>query len=96
MDQKIQLKHPAGKRAVSMDKDKYDKLKKYLLLHLKNNGASSHTELLQSITNSFKKDKVKFDGSIEWHMEWVKLDLEARKAIKRISDKSPIKFALTK
>lgn len=96
MEQKIQLKHPAGKKAVSMDKVKYDMLKTYLLTYLKSNGDSTHTELLNSITNGFKKDKVKFAGSIEWHMEWVKLDLEARKIVKRIGDKSPIKFTLTK
>jgi len=37
MEQKIQLKHPAGKKAVSMDKGKYDVLKKALLGHLGNN-----------------------------------------------------------
>ncbi len=96
MEQKIQLKHPAGKKAVSMDKEKYDALKKALLNRLKAKGESTHTEILQTITEDFKKNKTKFDGSIEWHMEWVKLDLEARKEIKRIGDKSPIKFAVVK
>ena len=88
----IQLKHPAGKKAVSMDKNKYDTLKKSLLNHLKLNGESTHGDLLQGITQDFKKNKIKFEGSVEWHMEWVKLDMEARKEIKRINDKSPIKF----
>ena len=96
MEQKIQLKHPAGKKAVSMDKVKYDTLKSYILTNLKEQGETTHTELLQSVTKDFKKDKVKFSGSVEWHMEWVKLDLEARKVIKRIADKSPIKFSLNK
>lgn len=96
METKIQLKHPAGKKAVSMDKEKYDTLKKVLLNRLKTKGESTHTEILQTITEDFKKNKIKFVGSIEWHMEWVKLDLEARKEIKRIGDKSPIKFAIVK
>lgn len=96
MKQKIQLKHPAGKKAVSMDKLKYDTVKSYLLDNLKELGEASHTELLQQITEDFKADKVKFTGSVEWHMEWVKLDLEARKIIKRNTDKSPIKFSLNK
>ena len=96
MEQKIQLKHPTGKKAVNMDKEKYDILKKYLLSHLKNNGQSTHTELLNSITKSFKGDKIKFSGSVEWHMEWVKLDLEARKIIKGTADKSPIQFSFNK
>ena len=88
----IQLKHPVGKRAISMDKNKYDSLKRSLLNHLKLNGESAHGDILQGITQDFKKNKIRFEGSVEWHMEWVKLDMEAKKEIKRISDKSPIKF----
>ncbi len=94
METKIQLKHPVGKKAVSMDKGKYDVLKKVLLNRLKTKGESTHKEILQTVTEDFKKNKIKFDGSIEWHMEWVKLDLEARKKIKRLGDKPPIKFTV--
>ncbi|HRH59733.1 MAG TPA: hypothetical protein PL045_04140 [Chitinophagaceae bacterium] len=75
-----------------MDKNKYDFLKESLLSHLKTKGESTHAEILQGITQDFKKKKIKFEGSVEWHMEWVKLDLEARHEIKRIRDKSPVKF----
>ena len=88
----IQLKHPAGKKAVSMDKGKYNTLKKVLLNCLKTKGESTHAEILQAIAEDFKRNKIKFAGSIEWHMEWVKLDLEAGKKIKRVSEKSPVKF----
>ena len=94
MKTKIQLRHPDGKKAVSMDKGKYDTLKEVLLNRLKTKGESSHTEILQTMTEHFKMEKKKFEGSIEWHMEWVKLDLEARKKIKRTGDKSAIKFAV--
>ena len=92
METKIKLEHPANKKAVSMDKGKYDTLKKVILNRLKTKGESTHTEILKTITEDFKRNKIKFEGSIEWHMEWVKLDLEARQKIKRIGDKSPIKF----
>jgi hypothetical protein len=94
MTQSIQLTHPAGKKAVSMDKSKYDALKKPLLNRLKTKGESTHKEILQAITEDFAKNKTKFEGSVEWHMEWVKLDLEARNEIRRIADKSRTKFAL--
>ena len=94
MEQKIQLKHPAVKKAVSMDKAKYDTLKKALLNRLKTKGESTHIEILQGITEDFNKNKTKFIGSIEWRMEWVKLDLEARKEIKRLGDELPIKFKI--
>ena len=96
MEAKIQLKHPAGKTAIRMDKGKYDSLKKVLLNRLITKGESTHTEILQTITEEFKKNKIKFEGSVEWHLEWVKLDLEARKEIKRVGNKSPIKFVINK
>lgn len=94
MDQKIQLLHPAGKKAVSIHKEKYDVLKKVIISSLKTKGESTQTEILKSITEDFKKNKIKFEGSLEWYLEWVKLDLEARKEIIRVSDKSPVKFMI--
>ena len=96
MEQKIQLKHPDGKKAVSMNKEKYDRLKKAFLNHLKKKGEATHTELWDAITEDFKKNKIKFEGSVQWHMEWVKLDLEANKIIERVVDSKPQKYALIK
>lgn len=95
METRVQLQHPAGKKAVSMDKEKYDMLRKAFFSRLKK-GESTHKEILESITADFKKNKIKFEGSVGWHAEWVKLDMEARKEIKRTGVKSPIKFALVK
>ncbi|NOU47897.1 MAG: hypothetical protein HOO86_12680 [Bacteroidales bacterium] len=94
MEQKIQLKHPAGKKAVSMDKEKYNVIEKSVLNYLQAKGESTHTEILMAVTEDFKNNNTLFKGSVEWHLEWVKLDLEARKVISRISDTSPIKFKL--
>ncbi len=94
METKIQLQHPAGKKAVTMDQGKYETLKKALLKCLNTNGESTHKEIFEAITEDFKMRKTEFEGSVEWHMEWVKLDLEARGEIKRIGDVSPIKFRL--
>jgi hypothetical protein len=95
MDQKIQLTHPAGKKAVSIDKGKYDVLKKALMNFLQTNGESTHAEIFRSLPENFKKNNIKFAGSIEWHLEWVILDLEARKEIKRLSVKPQIKFTFS-
>ncbi len=91
MEQKIQLKHPEGKKAISINKSKYDMLKKAILNQLKK-GESTHAELLDSINLNFKENKIKFEGSLEWYVEWVKLDLEANKFIERISKTSPQKY----
>jgi hypothetical protein len=94
METKIKLIHPAGKKAVSMDKGKYDILKKTLLNHLVTKGESTHAEILQTVTEDFKKNKTKFEGSVGWHLEWVKLDLEAKNKIKRTGIKSPVRFVV--
>lgn len=96
MEQKIQLKHPEGKKAVSMPKAKYDVLKKAFLNYLKKNGGSTHTEIWHAVAQDFKMNKIKFEGSIQWHMEWVKLDLEANKIIERVKGVFPQKYVLTK
>lgn len=96
MEQKIQLIHPEGKKAVSMSRDKYDLLKKTFLDHLKENGESTFTDIWKTTAENFKKNKIKFNGSVQWHMEWVKLDLEANKIVKRIAGTSPQSYVLEK
>jgi hypothetical protein len=94
MGEKIQLKHPSGKKAINMDNEKYIILKKSILSCLKVKGELTHTEILHSIIEDFKLNNIKFEGSVEWHMEWVKLDLEANNEIKRIIGESVVKFAI--
>ena len=95
MEQKIQLTHPAGKHAVRMDKNKYDIMRKAILHSLKS-GPLKHKELLEKIQEGFQKNKTKFDGSVEWYMEGVKLDLEATKQIERLNEKPPHKWSISK
>ena len=96
MEQKIQLRHPAGKHADRMYKGKYDTIKKALMASLKKWGELTHTELLLAITENFSSNKIKFDGSVEWHMQSVKLDLEANNIIERVFYKTVPKFRLVK
>ena len=93
-EQKIQLEHPAGKKAIQMDAFKYEVLCQAILGHLGNVDESTHTGILQAINEYFIRNKISFEGSLEWHMEWVKLDLEAKKKIRRFVGKSPITFAI--
>lgn len=50
--------------------------------------------MLQHTIDDFTKKKIVFEGSLEWYLEWVELNLEARKEIKRVSDKSPVKYTI--
>jgi len=95
MEQRLQLSHPAGKKAVTMVKSKYDIIKKAILKCLDKKGGLSHTDMLKAMNDDFKKNKITFEGSVEWYMESVKLDLEANKIIKRYKEKSKFKFKLT-
>lgn len=92
IETKVQLLHPSGKKAVKMDKTKYNVFKCSILNFLDVHGAAAHKEMLKAVSTDLKKKKIKFGGSVEWHLEWVKLDLEARTLIRRTSDKSPVKF----
>jgi hypothetical protein len=93
MNERIELIHPAGKKAVTMDTHKYQTVRDALVRRLKNQGVSTHSEILNGINDDFAKNKTRFDGSVEWHMEWVKLDLEARRTIRRVGS-SPVRFSL--
>ncbi len=94
MKEKIQLIHPRGKKAIKMDQAKYQLLKQYLLDCLQSGNEVTHSQLYKLILIEFKSNGVKFQGSVEWHLEWVKLDLEARNLIKRIGTTSPYKYSI--
>jgi len=81
--EKILTKHPLGKNGKNIDKRKYDALKEAILSALRKNDLT-HTELFSRLNTDLKG---KFLGNISWYGETVKLDLEARKIIKRTASK---------
>jgi len=94
MENKIQLSHPAGKNAVKIDAGKYEVMRNAITQCLIKQ-ALTHKEMHEAINNYFKKNKIIFDGSVEWYMETVKLDLEAKKIVSRNKEGSKLKFQLT-
>ena len=86
--------HPQGKKAVSISQAKYDLLKAGIVRHLTKNGAGTFADISKSIAQDLKEKKIKFEGSMNWYLEWVKLDLEARKIIGRVPKTSPHKYVL--
>jgi hypothetical protein len=93
MKEKVLLKHPEGKRGVRISKAKYDTIKPIIVNALKSKSEMTLADIERLLE---KQLKGKFDGSIGWHMEWVKLDLEARKVIKRIPKTRPQHYTLVK
>ena len=96
MDQKIQLKHPQGKKPVSMSKEKYDLLKQAILKFFDAQRKGTFTEMVIAVEKDFKTNRTEFQGSVRWHLEWMKLDLEARKVIKRVANTAPQQYTLFK
>jgi hypothetical protein len=88
-EEKMLTKHPLGKSGKNISKQKYETLKKAILSALRKRELT-HTELFKQLNKSLKS---KFSGNISWYGETVKLDLEARKIIKRTSSK-PQKYRL--
>jgi hypothetical protein len=94
MEDKIKLLHPGGKNAVKIDRKKYEILNKAILHCLAKKDALTHTEMFEAVKAYFEKNKIVFEGSVQWYMESVKLHLEATKAIQRITEKIPHKWKL--
>jgi len=94
MNEKVQLKHPQRKKPVSMSKEKYNLLKPAVLKYLRAKGEATFNEISRAIEKEFKTKGQAFQGSLPWHLEWVKLDLEARKVIRRVPKTSPQEYMI--
>ena len=89
MKEKILTLHPQGKSGKNIDREKYDLIKSAILKALSDGKSLTHTQL----NNDVKKQlKSRFEGTVEWYLETVKLDLEARKTIKRETLSKPSKY----
>lgn len=79
---KVLTLHPAGKMGVSIDREKYEHVKKTLLKILSSNANITFEELAELAKSTLLK--ARFAGSPLWYIVTVKLDLEARRIIERI------------
>ena len=85
MSEKILTKHPEGKRGVDINREKYEVIKASILKGL-NNKDLTHLDIVKCVNQDLKG---RFEDSINWCVETVKLDLEARNIIKRIAEETP-------
>lgn len=77
---KIFAEHPRGKKGVWIDAVKYNLMKNAITKSLKGRELT-HAELFSRVQKSIGL----FSGSVSWYMETVKLDLESKKIVERIS-----------
>lgn len=82
------------KKTVAMDKDKFDMLKKSLITSLKSRKEAAFKQVLADVTEDIEKQKTKFKGSIQWHLAWVQMDMEAKGELKKDKSTSPQKISL--
>lgn len=94
MEEKILTLHPdKNKQGVRISKVKYDLMREAILRTLRSHGQLTYSELAEKVNSQLDG---KFEGSIAWYVTTVKLDLEARKVIIRVSDTSPQKLQLAR
>ena len=92
--EKVQLIHPEGKKAISMDKIKYDALKSAFIECIKAKKAAPFDELLLCVKASLEGKKIEIKGVLQWNLFWVSLDLEARQELKKDKKVSPYIYSL--
>lgn len=92
-DGKVKTQNPdKNKKGVNIDRAKYDMIKDAIINCLQKQELTAY-----QIFDQLKKDlSGKFDGSVNWYGETVKLDLEARGFIERIPDTKPQLYRLIK
>ncbi len=87
MELKIQTLHTIeGKTNKLISLVKYEMVKNAILKILAEK-SFSHTDLMEAIHQEVKNT---LEGNAQWYGETVKLDLEARKIIKRDNSKPPV------
>jgi hypothetical protein len=92
--EKIQLTHPEGKKAIAMDKQKYDALRISFLACLKKKKVAPFEELVLAVKKDLEKKKITIVGKLEWNLFSVTLDLVAKKEIIKDRTNSPIQYSI--
>ncbi len=91
---KVLTRNPVkGKKGVMIDRTKYKLVKSAILACFNEKRHLTKAEIIDGVG---RKMKEKLDGSLEWPVMAVKLDLEARGIIVRIPRTSPIVHQLVR
>ena len=82
----LTLRPEPKKQGARVEKAKYDVMRNAILENLRAYGALSFTRLGNLLEEQLLKN---FDGSVMWYYTTVKLDMEARGEIRRVSNDDP-------
>ena len=93
MGEKIMTLHPQGKQGVNISRACYETVRTSIVKALMDNEILTFTQLTETVRSDLDG---KFDGSINWYVTTVKLDLEARGEIERVPNSRPQQVQLTR
>jgi hypothetical protein len=91
MEEKIMTLHPEGKNGVNISKEKYEAVRGAILDSVRAHGEITFRELTGDVGRRLEGA---FEGSINWYVTTVKLDLEARGLVERVPGKTPQRLRL--
>ncbi len=91
MDEKIMTLHPEGKQGVNISRARYDTIRAAIIDELEETDVITFAQLLEAVRAKLEDS---FDGSINWYVTSVKLDLEARGVIERLPKSKPQQLRL--
>lgn len=93
MKDMIRTLHPEKKQGVNINREKYEMIRKAILSILR----TQKEMTFMALSRAVEKDvNGKFEGSVTWYVTTVKLDLEARGAVKRVPNSRPQLVKLVK
>jgi hypothetical protein len=87
MSEKVQCLNPNTGGSINIDKKIYDLFSKAIYHTLKQNQPLTYTQIAEGVHSCFKKQKTKFDGSVEWYTVTIKHDMHARGIIEVFTEK---------
>lgn len=90
-EDKILTLHPEGKQGVNISRAKYDMIHQAITNAIRSQGVITFQGLISLVDYSLRN---RFEGSIPWYVTTVKLDMEARGEIERISENGEQKLRL--
>ena len=86
MKDTIRTLHPEKKQGVKISREKYEVIRKAILCVMEQQHEISFMNLSRAVE---KEVNGNFEGSVGWYVTTVKLDLEARGQIKRVTNSRP-------
>lgn len=92
MRERIRTLHPEKKQGVNISREKYEIIRSAILCVLQKEKEITFMNLSRAVE---KEVNGNFEGSVTWYVTTVKLDMEARGEIKRVTHSRPQLVRLT-